>query len=183
MFEERATGINRYARQWGASGFRAPFMHRNPEWLQALEVEYDLSFFDTDPYEPMPGGTMSLWPFFLGHFVELPYTLVQDHTLLVILRETTPRIWLEKARFVEQMKGMVLVNSHPDYLQVPAHFQVYRAFLEEMKVRGPFWHALPREVARWWRQRAALQPAYRDGAWDLSELPGATVDHALASCQ
>ena len=31
--------------------------------MQALEIEYDLSFFDTDPCEPIPGGTMSIWPF------------------------------------------------------------------------------------------------------------------------
>ena len=71
--------------------------------MQALEVEYDSSFFDTDPYEPMPGGTMSIWPFFLGHFVELPYTLVQDHTLSVILGERTPRLWLDKVDFIEHL--------------------------------------------------------------------------------
>src|SRR5712691_10717951 len=84
-FEQSAEKINRYLHEWEAVGFRAPYMHRNPEWLQSLKVEYDLSFFDTDPLEPMPGGTMSIWPFSLGSFIELPYTLVQDHTLMVIL--------------------------------------------------------------------------------------------------
>ena len=45
--------------------------------MRHLEIEYDLSFFDTDPFEPIPGGTMSIWPFFIGHFVELPYTLAR----------------------------------------------------------------------------------------------------------
>jgi hypothetical protein len=155
-------------------------MHRNPEWLQTLDVEYDLSFFDTDPYEPMPGGTTSLWPFFLGHFVELPYTLVQDHTLMVILGERTPRLWLEKVDFIERSKGMALLNSHPDYLREPAHLAIYEAFLNAVRQRGNYWHALPRDVARWWRQRAALEPCWKDGRWDLSDLPGATVSYLTA---
>jgi peptidoglycan/xylan/chitin deacetylase (PgdA/CDA1 family) len=80
-FKKRADRINHYLRELGAVGFRAPLMHRNPEWMQELRIEYDLSFFDTDPYEPIPGGCMSIWPYFIGHFVELPYTLVQDCTL------------------------------------------------------------------------------------------------------
>ena len=34
-------------------------------------MQYDLSFFDTDPFEPIPVGTMSIWPFMLGNFVEI----------------------------------------------------------------------------------------------------------------
>jgi hypothetical protein len=79
-FERRAAKINDHLRALGAVGFRSPLTHRNPEWMQSLDIEYDLSFFDTDPYEPLPGGTMSLWPFQLGRFLELPYTLVQDFT-------------------------------------------------------------------------------------------------------
>ena len=80
LFERRATKINQYLHEWDAVGFRAPYTHRNPEWMQALDVEYELSFFDTDPHEPLPGGTMSIWPFKLGKFLELPYTLTQDNT-------------------------------------------------------------------------------------------------------
>jgi hypothetical protein len=112
----------------------------------------------------MPGGTMSIWPFFCGRFVELPYTLVQDHTLFVILGERTPRVWLDKLRFVAEWGGMALVNVHPDYLREPAHLAVYEAFLSEMAARlsapgASGWHALPRDVARWWRERGC-QAAY-----------------------
>jgi hypothetical protein len=136
---------------------------RNPEWLQVLRIEYDLAFFDRDPYEPMPGGTMSIWPFILGRFVELPYTLMQDCTLTTILGETTPRLWLEKVDFIERYCGMVLVNTHPDYLSDPVTWKIYTDFLEAMRRRGGgYWHALPREVARWWRVRI-------DGAGDAEE--------------
>jgi len=153
-FMRRAKRINAYMKELSAVGFRSPLTMRNPEWMQILEVEYDLSFFDTDPYEPIPGGTMSIWPFILGRFVELPYTLVQDCTLTAILGETTPRLWLEKVNFIERYRGMALVNTHPDYLLDPITWQVYADFLQMMRSREGYWHALPREVAAWWRARA-----------------------------
>lgn len=152
-FLKQAARINQYVRDWEAAGFRSPSTLRNPEWMQALQIEYDSSFFDTDPYEPIPGGTMSIWPFQLGHFIELPYTLAQDHTLMVTLGEKTPRLWLDKVNFIQRYCGMALVNSHPDYLMQSNHFSIYEHFLKEMCARGDFWHALPRQVAGWWRER------------------------------
>jgi hypothetical protein len=154
-FESRAIEINRYLKEFDGVGFRSPLMHRNPEWMQSLDVEYDLSFFDTDPFEPIPGGTMSIWPFQLGHFIELPYTLVQDYTLTAVLKETTPRLWLEKVDFIEKYYGMALVNSHPDYLRNPTTWKVYSEFLSAMARRSGYWQALPREVAAWWRERCS----------------------------
>lgn len=153
-FVKRAAKINEYMKKYSMVGFRSPLTHRNPEWMQALEIEYDLSFFDTDPFEPIPGGAMSIWPFFIGHFVELPYTLVQDHTLTSILGETSPRIWLEKVAFLKKYHGLALANSHPDYLMEKNTWKVYEDFLTAMKDNDGYWHALPREVASWWRLRA-----------------------------
>ena len=154
-FMRRARRINSYLEALGAVGFRAPLTHRNPEWMQALNVEYDLSFFDTDPFEPIPGGTMSIWPFMLGRFVELPYTLVQDYTLIEVLGETTPKLWLDKVRFIEQYHGMALVNAHPDCLLSNVGWQVYAEFLEWLKdAADACWHALARDAAAWWRARA-----------------------------
>lgn len=115
-------------------------------------------FFDTDPFEPIPGGTMSIWPFFTGHFVELPYTLAQDCTLTSVLGETSPNLWLEKVDFIEKYHGMALLDSHPDYLREPANLKIYSTFLLTMKGREGYWHALPREVAQWWRNRAVETP-------------------------
>ena len=153
-FQRRAAHINEYMRSLGASGFRAPFTHRNPVWMQELDIEYDSSFFDTDPFETIPGGTMSIWPFMLGRFVELPLTLSQDHTLVSTLRERTPRLWLEKIDFIEEHRGLAMMVTHPDYLRERTTFDVYEAFLSGMKNRSGYWHALPRDVARWWRCRA-----------------------------
>lgn len=176
-FERRAESINRYLHDWGAVGFRSPYMHRNPEWLQALSVEYDLSFFDTDPYEPMPGGTMCIWPFMLGSFVELPYTLVQDHTLMTILSARTPQLWLDKVDFIEKWQGLALINVHPDYLRIPSNLAIYQEFLQSMRERAGYWQALPREIASWWKLRGQFRPEQRAGKWDFADLPGATISH------
>ena len=180
VFEQRAAKINHYIRAWEAVGFRAPHMHRNAEWLQALDIEYDSSFFDTDPYEPMPGGTMSIWPFVLGAFVEMPYTLPQDHTLMTILGERSARLWLKKVDFIEQWRGMALVNTHPDYLRARGHLDIYKQFLTTLKERGNYWHALPGDVARWWQQRRQFQAQSVGGQWNLDDLPGAVASRLVA---
>jgi len=167
VFERHARSINQHLRRLGAVGFRSPLTHRHPEWMQALDVEYDASFFDSDPFEPLPGGTMSLWPFTIGRFLELPYTLAQDFTLVDVLGERSPRLWLEKAAYLRRFCGMALLNSHPDYLREPGHERVYREFLEELSGDEGCWNALPREVARWWRRRAAAR--------SVEVLPGARI--------
>lgn len=153
-FMRRARRINDHLQAMDAVGFRAPLNHRHPEWMQELQIEYDLSFFDTDPYEPLPGGSMSIWPFFLGHFVELPSTLVQDHTLVTIMGERSPRLWLQKMDFIERYHGLALLNAHPDYLMDQATLDVYADFLQAMRERSGYWHGLARDAARWWRTRA-----------------------------
>ncbi len=156
-FEKRAVKINAYLKRVNASGFRAPLTIRNPEWMQSLDLAYDLSFFDTDPFEPIPGGVMSIWPFFIGRFVELPYTLVQDYTLTDVLKEDSPRLWLEKVEFIREHCGMALVNSHPVYLREPSRLDVYSRFLRAMCEDKEAWNALPCEVAGWWKARPASQ--------------------------
>lgn len=167
QFMRRAARINAYLGEFEAVGFRAPLTQRQPEWMQVLEIEYDSSFFDTDPYQPIAGGTMSVWPFELGHFVELPYTLVQDHTLAYILGETTPRLWLEKVAFLRSVHGMALLLTHPDYLRSARAWRIYSDFLQVMSERRDFHHMLPMEMARWWRARAQAR--------DVRELPAGTV--------
>ncbi len=170
VFERRAARINGYLREFGAVGFRAELTHRHPHWMQALEVEYDLSFFDTDPFEPIPGGVMSIWPFTVGRFVELPYTLVQDCTLTHVLGETTPRVWQDKVDFIARHHGMALLIAHPDYARDETTWRVYVDFLRSMKAQSDVcWHALPRDVARWWRSRGEASAG--------SEPPGAVMAH------
>ena len=167
-FAESAGHINRYMRDFEARGYRSPLTMRNPEWMQLLDMDYDLSFFDTDPFEPMPGGVMSLWPFVIGRFVELPYTLPQDSTLFNILGETSPRMWLEKLKSIKEYHGMALVIVHPDYSGEGKNKEIYRNFLLAMKEDAEHWHALPRDVAPWWKGRMNGNPEGEEMTFPLA---------------
>ena len=157
-FMRRATRINQHLKAFDAVGFRSPCTLRQPEWMQALEIEYDLSFFDTDPFEPMPGGVMTLWPFRLGKFIELPYTLPQDSTIATVGHARSPDLWIQKATFIARYGGMVLLNMHPDYLLQDGLGHTYVAFLDWLCQQDDYWAALPRQVAQWWRDRDTATP-------------------------
>jgi len=161
IFDERMKKIKKYAIEWGAVGFRSPATHRNPDWMMNMPFEYDSSFPDTDPYEPQPGGCLSIFPFFIGNLVELPITLVQDHTLFEILGHEGISIWKQKIDWIEKMNGMALVIVHPDYIRPDGDrgtesgypIEYYKELLQYVKNKGDYWHALPRDVAEWWRRR------------------------------
>jgi hypothetical protein len=165
-FEAELPAIHRYLAAWDAAGFRSPATHRNAEWMPELGALYDSSFPDTDPFEPQPGGCCSILPFFLGEMVELPITLVQDHTLWEILRQDTIEHWTGKSDWIAANGGLINLITHPDYLDTPARLRMYEEFLEYLAARRGGWHALPRDVAAWWRTRAALRCVEDgEGAW------------------
>jgi len=163
IFLERARIINRHLDEWNAVGFRSPSMHCNLDWIGDLDIEYDLSTFDTDPFEPHAGGTGTIFPFLVQRkgnappFVELPYTLPQDFTPFVLLGEKTNAIWRRKLDWIVEKGGMALVNVHPDYMafdgarsgvdEYPA--AIYEDFLLYLKERyqDEFYHCLPKDLA------------------------------------
>jgi hypothetical protein len=177
-FSTSAERINRYLREWGAVGFRSGFMLHNLEWAHELDVLYEASTFDVDPFEPQPDGVGTIFPFWVPRpgsndrgsldtgpragYVELPYTLTQDSTLFLLLRDRGPDIWLKKLHWIAVHGGMVLADTHPDYMsfqktknhnwEYPVEF--YEQLLEYVSAtyRGAYWHALPREVAQFWAQ-------------------------------
>ncbi len=152
-FDRRAQWINRALEEYRAVGFRAPMMHRNFEWMQDLNIQYDTSCADIDPFQPMPGGVGSIWPFQVGRFVELPYTLPQDHTLFIAHRLRDNKIWRRKLDFLIKHSGMALMTTHPDYLDTEHRFGIYRDFLLHVQNRESYWHATPAAIADWWHKR------------------------------
>jgi hypothetical protein len=64
-FAQNATRINRYIKEWNAVGFRAGFMLHNLDWQHDLQVLWDASTFDTDPFEPQPDGVGTIFPFWV----------------------------------------------------------------------------------------------------------------------
>src|SRR4030042_495705 len=61
-FQEQAVRINHYLKDWKSVGFVSPSMHRNLNWIHDLNIEYDTSTFDTDPFEPQPDGMGRIFP-------------------------------------------------------------------------------------------------------------------------
>jgi dTDP-4-amino-4,6-dideoxygalactose transaminase len=153
IFEERLPKINAYVKEWGVSGFRSPATHRNPDWMPEIAVEYDSSFPDTDPFEPQPGGCCSIFPFFLGEMVELPITLVQDHTLIEILQKKDIELWKQKSDWIIANHGLINIIIHPDYMVSEKNLRYYEEFLKFITAQDNLWFALPMDVALWWRER------------------------------
>ncbi len=151
MFRKRVPRINAAIRRLGAVGFRSPMVHRNLAWLQELEVDYDASCFDHDPFQQFPGGTGSIWPYSVGRFVELPYTLPQDHTLFHSLHLRGADAWIRKADWLHRNHGMILVLTHPDYLLADENLAYYDALLRHLASLDTTWHCLPREITSWFR--------------------------------
>ena len=156
-FEQQLPALRDLHERLGAVGFRSPATHRVFDWLAELPVEYDCTIPNSDPYEPQPGGCCSVFPFWIGHVVELPYTLPQDHTLLTLLGRRSPELWLEQSAAIEREHGLIQCLSHPDrgYLGDADKRAVYAEFLRGIAEREGIWRTLPRDAAAWWRERSA----------------------------
>lgn len=141
VFAAKAARINEYVQKWGAKGFRSAFMLHNLEWLHDLQVQYDASTFDSDPFEPQPDGAQTIFPFWVSRdatqkpgvpdtrqlkpkgangaargYYELPYTLAQDSTMFFVLGEKSIDVWRKKLDWLAEQGGMALINVHPDYM-------------------------------------------------------------------
>jgi hypothetical protein len=180
IFQEQAIKINQYLTDWQCVGFRSPCMYHNLAWIGELDIDYDSSTFDTDPFEPQPDGVSTIFPFWVPRnsspcslllapcsassdgYVELPYTIPQDFTLFILMKEKNIDIWRKKLSWIATNGGMALLNTHPDYMnfegkrlnveEYPAKY--YRDLLEYVKheYKGQYWHVLPKELAKFWKQ-------------------------------
>ncbi len=162
-FAELKPVLERLAQERGLGGFRAPSTLRRADLIATMQFAFDSSFADTDPYEPQPGGTCSVFPFFLSDLVELPYTLAQDHTLIHLLRRSPLPLWAAKARWVASVGGMILTLTHPDYCAAEPYLSQYRELLKRLANIEGAWRATPSEVAAWWRRRNAMTLAVDGG--------------------
>lgn len=167
IFNKRALKINQYLKEWDVVGFRAPAVQHNLEWIGELDIEYDLSTFDTDPFEPQPDGVGTIFPFLVERksgepgYVELPYTLDQDFTLFILMNESSPQMWIDKLNWIADNGGMALLIVHPDYVNLnnqkkteeyPVNY--YLDFLRYVSknFEGRYWNALPKDVAMYYKK-------------------------------
>lgn len=169
IFLKRAELINQYLDKWRSYGFYSPSAHHNLHWIHNIKITYDSSTFDIDPFEPQPDGVNTIFPFIVKNsstsntYIELPYTLPQDFTLFILMQETNIDIWCEKVDWIVKNNGMILLNTHPDYMhfennkkridQYPVKLYVDLLQYIHTKYKDQFWHALPVQIARYWLNR------------------------------
>ncbi len=166
-FKDSSIKINDYLRDWNSVGFRSPAMHHNLEWLHDLKIVYDSSTFDFDPFEPQSDGVNTIFPFWVKNknsqsgYIELPYTIPQDSTLFIYLREKDISIWKRKIDWIAENGGMALLITHPDYMnfnntrvfkQYPIKFYKELLLYIKEKYKGKYWHVLPKEIAGFWKK-------------------------------
>ena len=168
IFAERSTAIDEYLREWGTRGFSSGAMHHNLPWISQLDIDYSISTYDVDPFEPQACGLGRIFPYWVQSpegdgrgFVEMPYTLPQDFTLFALLGERTNAIWRRKLDWIADKGGMALIKTHPDYMAFRGDnkrmdsypVELYTDFLDYIRSRygAEFWLAQPSEMARYWR--------------------------------
>jgi len=175
LFKQRAPKINTYLQQWKVDGFRAGAMHHNLDWIGELNIKYDMSTFDTDPFEPMPDGVDTIFPFVAASpstnrsYVEIPYTLPQDLMTLVLHPARSIDIWKRKFDWIVKHNGMVSVNVHPDYIAFDESkqsfnnypvkkYEEFLAFIHD-NYRDIMWNPNPSELCDFtWNAAVAHMP-------------------------
>ena len=181
VFSNHIKKINAYLKEWRAVGYTSPSMLGNLTWNTELNIEYSCSSFDTDPFEPRPFGVATIFPFFvrnpaeISSYVEIPYTLPQDYSLFILLREKDIGTWKRKLDWVAEKGGVALVNTHPDYMIFDGDTRtknkyssrLYADFLDYIssRYRDKYWNSLPKDLARFWRSSFPEDAIYsHDGA-------------------
>jgi hypothetical protein len=185
-FEDRAKAINRYAREFKALGFRSAVLYRNQDWFDRLEFEYDMSVPNVAHLDPQRGGCCTVMPYFVGGLVELPVTTTQDHTLFNIFNDFTTRIWEDQTQRILKDNGLMNFIVHPDYLLERRAQDAFKALLSSlagMRKENNLWVALPRDVNRWWRQRAGMTLIRKEGEWCIEGEGSDRARLAVASLQ
>jgi hypothetical protein len=165
VFNRSAMKINRYMNEWNAVGFRSGFMRHDLDWISKLHIRYDASTFDSDPFEPQPDGMKTIFPFWVyradaSAYLELPYTLAQDSTLFLVLREKNNDVWKRKLAWIAEHGGMAFVIVHPDYIALDGkassseyHVDLFHDFLEYTRevYSDTAWFARPCDIEQYVR--------------------------------
>jgi hypothetical protein len=169
-FRKRAARINEYAKKYHLNGFRAGAMHRNQDWFELLEFQYEMSVPNVAHLEPQEGGCCSVMPYFVGNLLELPLTTVQDYALFYILEEQSIDLWKRQIETICSHQGLISFIVHPDYIVRSKERSLYRQLLRhlaDLRNERDIWWALPGEINLWWRQRSKLQLVNRGNRWDI----------------
>jgi peptidoglycan/xylan/chitin deacetylase (PgdA/CDA1 family) len=161
------------------SGFRAPYLRRNPHTLTVLRelgLQYDASpayAWDVltqspppayervlDFFGALPATQYPVVPRLEDEIVHIPYSLPDDESLVERLALTEPEPmaapWVACLRAAHARGEMFTLGLHPERTTVC--YEPLRAVLSEARRLTPtVWIARLDEVAQWWRSRLATQ--------------------------
>lgn len=169
-FLRRVARINEYGRRFGANGYRSAVLYRNADWYGDLDFSFDMSIPNVAPMDPQRGGCCTVKPYFIGKILEIPLTTVQDYTLFNILKERSIDLWKRQTELILAKNGLVSFLVHPDYIQEPRTFAMYKqllAYLREIRERRNLWFALPGEINDWWRARSRMSVVPDGKGWRI----------------
>jgi hypothetical protein len=167
-FLRRVKIINRYGREYGAKGFRAAALYRQPEWYDALEFAFDMSIPNVAHLDPQHGGCCTVMPYFIGDVLELPVTTIQDYTLFHLLNEHSIELWKTQVELIQENHGLASFIVHPDYVIERHTSSVYQGllgYLRELREKTATWFALPTDVDSWWRARSKMSVVKDGNSW------------------
>lgn len=169
-FERRAHKINEYGARFRARGFRSPVLYRRPEWLGALDFDYDMTIPSVAHLDPQRGGCCTVMPYFIDDMLEFPLTTTQDYTLFNVLRDYSIHLWTEQISRIRERHGLISFNIHPDYLLEQKAQRTYRDLLEQLAAlgaSGETWLTLPGSLNDWWRERNRMSLVRDGGGWKI----------------
>jgi hypothetical protein len=170
-FRRRAKLINHYCREYGAKGFRAAILYRNPEWYNAFEFSFDMSIPNVAHLDPQHGGCCTVMPYFIGEILELPVNTIQDYTLFHILGQHSIDLWKAQTELILEKHGLISFNVHPDYVIGHDTLAVYKSllkYLQDLCQRTPIWCALSSQVDSWWRVRSKMCVVKDGHSWRIA---------------
>ena len=96
---------------------------------------------------------------------EFPYTLVQDFTLFVLMKEKNIDIWKRKLDWIAEKGGMALVNVHPDYINfnnesnleefsVNLYIELLKYITD--KYNNQYWNPLPKDLVKYLESQSLI---------------------------
>ena len=109
-------------------------------------------------------------PYLNGNLVELPVTCTQDYSLFNILEEFSIDLWKTQIASIAKINGMASFIVHPDYVidnRARDTYSQLLAHLSQLRGENKIWLPLPRDVARWWRDRSQMRLVRSPHGWTI----------------
>jgi hypothetical protein len=161
---------------------RIPFIWFWPEGQKSCAIlthdvegsSYDMSVPNVRHLDPQGGGCCTVMPYFIGNVLELPVTMTQDYPLFNIFSDDSLDLWQQQSSLITENHGLLSFIAHPDFILEERARETYAGLLvhlARLRRQREVWTALPKEVDRWWRERARMTIVGEAGRWRI-EGPG-----------